>query len=140
RPLQVAKNTPIAALVPVQNPQAGGELSLRDLEAAAMAPSFSPPMWRSSPRLGNGLISLASYGDSSPVYDQAPSDEIYRLEAQAQFSVAQFMHQEALRMHQLGDHRGAAEAIANLVKKYPNYPRIFEALALRIGCLFQIGQ
>lgn len=143
RPMEIAKNTPIpgylATIGTKPETNQGGDLSLEDLSATVAQP-LPVPVWRTSPSLGNGLISLASYGNSNSIYDPAPSADIYRLEQQAQFSVAQFLHQEALRMHALGDHRGAAETIANLIKKYPNYPRIFEALALRIGCLFQIGQ
>ncbi len=149
---QVAKSEPAPSVpapdVPI--PEGGGEISLRDLSLArAQTRPMAEPSWR-QPRFGNGLISFASYGNTAPAYPSpayppavAPGgtyEEIYGLEQEAQNAVAQFAHQQALRMHSMGDHRGAAEALALLIKRYPNYSRLFEALALRIGCLYQIGQ
>lgn len=138
--IQVAQETPVAD-TPKLAASGGGDLNLRDLVVAAQPPRQLPaPAWR-QPRLGNGgLISFASYGNNDSNYVGAQTDEIYGLEQEAQNTVAQFAHQQAMRMHAMGDHQGAAEALAALIKKYPNYPRIFEALALRIGCLYQIGQ
>ncbi|MCC6273310.1 MAG: hypothetical protein IT572_07570 [Deltaproteobacteria bacterium] len=151
-PPQVAKNEPApsAPAPDVPIPEGGGEISLRDLSLArAQTRPMAEPSWR-QPRFGNGLISFASYGNGgpafpSPAYPQAVApggtyEELYGLEQEAQNAVAQFAHQQALRMHSMGDHRGAAEALALLIKRYPNYSRLFEALALRIGCLYQIGQ
>lgn len=154
-PPQVAESAPAdsapAALAPDTAPLGGGgEISLRDLSLArAQTRPMPEPSWR-QPRFGNGLISFASYGNTAPAYPSpaypqavAPGgtyEEIYGLEQEAQNAVAQFAHQQALRMHSMGDHRGAAEALALLIKRYPNYSRLFEALALRIGCLYQIGQ
>lgn len=104
---------------------------------------YRMPGWRSSPNprlAGGGQVSLASFGNSATNYDMGGTADIYSLEQEAQLGLAQFLHQQALRMNGLGDHQGAAEAIAELVQKYPDYPRIFEAMALRIGCLFQLGQ
>lgn len=131
----VAKHMSIASQV-----EPGGDLNLRDLSLAMMrqARPMPAPAWR-QPRMGNGLVSFASYGNTQPMYDGG-NEEIYGLEQEAHDSLAQFAHQQAIRMHALGDIRGAAEALAVLIKKYPNYSRIFEALALRIGCLFQIGE
>ncbi|MFO1462369.1 MAG: tetratricopeptide repeat protein [bacterium] len=136
----VAKNTPVEKAAPEPLADRGGELRLQDVMAAASQPrAFPAPAWR-QPRFGNGLISFASYGNTSPMDEAANSDEIYGLDQQAQNSVASFAHQQAMRMHAMGDHKGAAEALAKLIQQYPNYPRLFEALALRIGCLFQIGE
>lgn len=144
---QIAKNEPApsAPAPDVPIPEGGGEISLRDLSLArAQTRPMPEPSWR-QPRFGNGLISFASYGNTAPAYPQpvgpgASYEELYGLEQEAQNAVAQFAHQQALRMHSMGDHRGAAEALALLIKRYPNYSRLFEALALRIGCLYQIGQ
>jgi len=137
--VEVAKNFPIAAPSPLIANR-GGDLNLQDLSLAMNQPRpLTAPAWR-QPRFGNGLISFASYGNTAPAYEDSGNDEIYRLEQEAQYSVANFAHQQAMRMHALGDHQGAAEALAVLIKKYPNYPRILEALALRVGCLFEIGQ
>ncbi len=118
-----------------------------DLGDSIYAPSrirpYRMPTWRSSPNprlAGGGQVSLASFGNTATNYDMGDTADIYSLEQETQLGLAQFLHQQALRMNGLGDHQGAAEAIAELVQKYPDYPRIFEAMALRIGCLFQLGQ
>jgi len=140
----VATQAPVEVsnpLVPTSS-DPGGDLKFQDIMAAVGQPrAYAGPTWR-QPRFvnaGNGIISLASYGATSPM-DETSNTEIYGLDQQAQNAVPTFAHQQAMRMHAMGDHKGAAEALAKLIKQYPNYPRIFEALALRIGCLYQIGQ
>lgn len=139
---QIAQQNPPQVSKPVvASAEPGGELKFQDIMAAAGQPrALSGPVWH-QPRFvnaGNGIVSLASYGSTSPM--EGATDEIYGLDQQAQNAVPTFVHQQAMRMHAMGDHKGAAEALAKLIKQYPNYPRIFEALALRIGCLYQIGQ
>lgn len=138
--LQVAQKNPVTSHLEAASPIEGGTLHPSDLSLArAQTRPIPQPAWR-QPRMGNGLVSFASYGADNPGMGGAAYEEIYGLEQEAQNSIAQFSHQQALRMHALGDHRGAAEALAALIRKYPNYPRAFEALALRIGCLFELGQ
>lgn len=124
------------AALPARNPDFG-------------EPSYAPnrirrsPAWRSNtnPRLaGGGQVSLASFGSGSSNFDVGESTDLYSLEQETQVGLAQFLHQQALRMNGLGDPQGAADSIAELIRKYPTYPRIFEAMALRIGCLYQLGQ
>jgi hypothetical protein len=138
---ELAKRAPVAARADAPAADRGGELNFQDLAVAAAGQNrpFAAPAWR-QPRFNNGLVSFASYGNTPPMEEGTGGDDLLRMEQQAQNAVATFAHQQALRMHAMGDHQGAAEALAVLIKKYPNYPRLFEALALRIGCLFQIGQ
>jgi hypothetical protein len=126
----------------------GGDFGETSTYTPGRPRSYRVPAWRSNPNrglAGGGQVSLASFGGAgggslSGYEDLGGPSDIYRLEQEAQLGLAQFLHQQALRMNGLGDHQGAAEAIAELVQKYPSYPRIFEAMALRIGCLYQLGQ
>lgn len=104
---------------------------------------YRAPAWRTNPNprlAGGGQVSLASFGNSGSNLDMEGNTDLYSLEQETQVGLAQFLHQQALRMNGLGDPQGAADSIAELIRKYPNYPRIFEAMALRIGCLYQLGQ
>ncbi|HCU23958.1 MAG TPA: hypothetical protein DF383_02990 [Deltaproteobacteria bacterium] len=119
----------------------GGDLSWADLAVAQPASLLPVRTFRPAPTLNAGaLVTFASYGATPSMAEAFRPQEIYSLDQEAQFQVAQFSHQQAIRMHALGDHQGASEAIARLVKNYPNYPRLFEAMALRIGCLFEMNQ
>ncbi|HKY63340.1 MAG TPA: hypothetical protein VJR29_07980 [bacterium] len=144
--LPVAK-APVAAPAPSETVAVAAPARNPDFGEPSFAPSrirpYRAPAWRSNPNprlAGGGQVSLASFGSGASSFDMGGSADIYSLEQEAQLGLAQFLHQQALRMNGLGDHQGAAEAIAELVQKYPSYPRIFEAMALRIGCLFQLGQ
>ncbi len=102
-----------------------------------------PPVWRTQPSLGGGLVSLASLGSPSmlgPSPQGMRGVDIPNLHQEADFSVAQFAHQQALRLRSMGDFKGAANALAHVIKAYPNYPGKFQALAERIDCLFRSGQ
>lgn len=122
----------------------GSELSQRDFLTAAQAsrPQWPRPMWRPQPGLGNGLVSLASYG--SPMmpqpYGDAASYDIRSIDQDAEMAIAQFAHQQAMRMRAMGDYKGAAQEFAVLIKKFPNYPHVFAAAAQRIDCLFRSNQ
>lgn len=95
--------------------------------------------WGSKP---SGLVSLASYG-GTPSLDQGrsriPGVEIRQLGDEAERAVAQFVHNQALKMRAMGDFKGAAVHLAFLIKTYPTYPLKLEALAQRVDCLFQAG-
>jgi len=103
---------------------------------------------RFSPGFGNSLaggrVSLVGVGSPniSPPQVSAgiPEPEIEKLEIEAQLAVGQFMHQQALRMRAMGQFKGAAEQLADLIKTYPFYPLKLEAMAQRIDCLFKAGE
>jgi len=118
------------------------DLNRQDFQLAArsLEPRLYPQTWRQQPRLGNGLVSLASYGGSSMPYEAAASDDIPRLDQQTELSLAQFSHQQALRMRAMGDFKGAANQLAQLIKQFPSYPHVFVAAAQRIDCLFKAGE
>lgn len=120
--------------------QANSHLKPQDLQLAAQAMELKlqKPRWRETPRLGGGLVSLASYGSApSPSYDDY---DIRHLDQEADFAVAQFAHQQALRLRARGDYAGAAIELSKLIKKYPSYPYAFQAVAQRIDCLFRSNQ
>ncbi len=69
-----------------------------------------------------------------------PDPDIEKLEVQAQQSVGQFMHRQALKMRAMGDCQAAAQQLGNLIKSYPFYPLKMEAMAQRVDCLFRSGE
>lgn len=104
-------------------------------------PSFqSPPRWRllAPSQYEAPGIRLAGYGEIESGFGEVPGME--NIEDEAQIAVARFAHRQALRMRAMGDAAGAAQALGEIFKKYPQYPGLFEVLALRIDCLYQIGE
>ncbi len=108
------------------------------------------PAWRGQrggrsayPQTGVSLVGF--HPGSSEVF---PSDDlldvsdpdIEKLEVQAQQSVGQFMHRQALKMRAMGDCQAAAQQLGNLIKTYPFYPLKMEVMAQRVDCLFRSGQ
>lgn len=92
-------------------------------------------------RLGMGTIMPVSLdsSDAESLHVMQNAD-IQSLTYKAEDSIAQFAHQQALRLRALGDCRGAAKELGRLLDKHPRYPRRTEAMAQRIDCLFQSGQ
>jgi len=119
------------------------ELRPQDFFAAAKARPQTPRWnWRPAPTLNNGLVTLASYGSNSTMpqyYGEASAFDIPQIEQDSDMAIAQFSHQQALRMRARGDLRGAAAELAKLIKQYPQYPQVFAAAAQRIDCLFRLG-
>ncbi len=118
------------------------ELKFSDLLLAKqpMREKLQVPLRRSFPGYGTGQVSLASYGPGGTLPGATRAVELPSLELQADTEVAQFIHRQALRMASMGDFRGAAKELAQLIKAYPGYPRKLEALAQRIHCLFKAGE
>ncbi len=134
----IAKNQP----APVVS-QPYGDLSRRDYLAAAQSsrPLLPRPSWRSQPSIGTGLVSFASYGPQAmQPYGEVRSMDIRDIDQEAELAIAQFTHQQAMRMRAMGDCDAAATELARLIKQYPSYPHAFAAAAQRIDCLFRIGQ
>jgi hypothetical protein len=131
-----------AQVTPTVSPPA--VLSQKDFLTAALAsqPTWSRPMWRSEPKLMGGLVSLASYGSPTmpQSYGEATGYDIRQMDQDADWAVAQFLHQRALRLRAMGDFQGSAQEFANLIKKYPSYPHVFSAAAQRIDCLLRNKQ
>lgn len=88
------------------------------------------------------MVSLAGYGNGTALETQtaSPDAEIHRLELEAEQAVAQFIHQQALRMRAMGDFKGAAQHLAYLIKTYPFYPLKLQAMAQRVDSLFRGGE
>ena len=109
---------------------------------------FSPQLRMASPQpspawTGFGRPQLVSYGNTTSINPQIgvlPEAQLYNLEMEAQHSVAQFMHQQALRLRAVGDYHSAAEQLAYLVKTYPFYPSKLQAMAQRVDLLFRDGE
>jgi len=120
------------------------DLSRQDFQLAArsLEPRLYSQTWRPQPRISNGLVSFASYGGGSMPsnYETAESTDIPRLDEQTNLALAQFSHQQALRMRAMGDFKGAATQLAAVIKAYPSYPHVFVAAAQRIDCLLKSGQ
>lgn len=93
------------------------------------------------PGSGN-MVSLAGYGGNNEfetTSNLVPETEIHRLDLEAERAVAQFLHQQALRMRAVGDFKGAAQELAHLIKTYPFYPFKLQAMAQRVDSLFRAG-
>jgi hypothetical protein len=99
----------------------------------------NPNILAPSPR---NMVSLAGYGNGTTLETQttSPDAEIHRLELEAEQAVAQFIHQQALRMRAMGDFKGAAQHLAYLIKTYPFYPLKLQAMAQRVDSLFRGGE
>jgi hypothetical protein len=143
QPERIAKNEPFVASSFHDSEK---ELKFSDLFLAnrPMIPHLRAPVRRTAPGFGygsGGLVSLASYGPASRLQatPELPDAGIRNLDREADQAVAQFVHQQALRMRAMGDFQGAADHLATLIKVYPSYPLKLEALAQRIDCLFKSG-
>lgn len=143
---ELAQNTLVSPPLERRFRNSLGE-NLRYSDLLAPSPNLRPqfqaaPSWRPQPTLAGGLVTFASYGENTYLQPDTVmrSVDIPGLEQEAQHSIAQFSHQQALRLRVMGDFQGAAKALAIVIKTYPDYPGKFEALAQRIDCLFRTGQ
>ena len=120
------------------------EIPNQFLTKRSVQPDLRVPLRRSYPGFSSprrGLVSLAGFGQSNRLQPRAPvpSASLSYLELQAERSVAQFIHQQALLLRGRGDYQGAAKHLAGLIQKYPFYPLKLEAMAQRIDCLLKAG-
>ncbi len=112
----------------------------------AFAPSpqldtFPSPVWKQGRRYGMGLVTPATYGGGveNEYFAAPPSQDLVQLDRQADMAIAQLYYQQAVRLHKMGDHQTAAQLMGTLLRRFPNFPQFYEALALRINCLFHQG-
>jgi hypothetical protein len=113
--------------------------------------SPSPPLrvpvrrpFAASPFAGRApMVTLAGYGQpyGQAMVDQPraelPTAELQHLEMEADMAMAQFHHQQALRLRAMGEFKTAAQNLGRLIAKYPFYPLKFQAMAQRVDCLFR---
>ena len=142
-PTEIAKLEPSPAVIPSSprhSPLSDHLLANRRISPQLRVPvgAGNPSILAPSPR---SMVSLAGFGQSPSIEPQtvSPGAEINRLELEAERAVAQFIHQQALRMRAVGDFKGAAQHLAYLIKTYPFYPLKLQAMAQRVDSLFRSG-
>lgn len=127
----------------------GPELNLQASpwnNSLAKAPAFSPQLNQFSPQSRSSLgagAQLVSFGPSVSMDMPTaglPEAQLHDMEMKAQHEVAQFVHQQALRLRAMGDYHGAADQLAYLIKTYPFYPYKLHAMAQRVDLLFRDGE
>jgi hypothetical protein len=113
----------------------------------SVSPQLRVPVRRpfaASPFAGQApMVTLAGYGQpyGQPMVAQPsaelPTAELQHLEMEADMAMAQFHHQQALRLRGMGEFKSAARYLGRLIAKYPFYPLKFQAMAQRVDCLFR---
>jgi tetratricopeptide (TPR) repeat protein len=134
-------NTPAESIALAPSPnQTNSNFGMRQPDFPS---SLARPYLGQGSRYGMGLVSNASLGGGFDAdsfddsFDNSDDQDLGQLEQNARSAIAQLYYQQAVRLHKMGDHRAAANMIGKLLQSYPNFPYFFEALALRINCLFQ---
>lgn len=146
--------TPKLAQTPPQGPAVASQPHLdssetdfsdRLLANRRMQPSLRVPVRSRFPSVvypsSGSMVSLAGFGNQPQIDTRnlIPETEIQHLDLEAERAVAQFLHQQALRMRAVGDFKGAAQELAELIKTYPFYPYKLQAMAQRVDSLFRAG-
>lgn len=113
--------------------------------SGSFAPQFNlaPPQPQAAAGwVAGGRPQQVAYGNSmkmDPQVSNLSETKLYHMELEAQQAMAQFVHQQALRLRAVGDNRGAADQLSHLIKTYPFYPYKLHAMAQRVDLLFRDG-
>lgn len=151
---QVARTSGVVSPRPVAVPietRSVQDFSDSLLAKGTMIPQLrlrSPRPTTSNPFAGRGtpMVTLAGYGQpyGSPMGEAPtaglPDTELQHLDMEADMAMAQFHHQQAMRLRAMGEFKSAAQSLARLIKEYPFYPLKFQVMAQRVDCLFRAGE
>lgn len=145
-PVPVAQSIKKPLLPRVRPTPGGQEIGDSLLANRAMVPKLKMPtrLYRPEGQFydNHPRVSLVGYGQ--PLIETptaiVPDAEIQRLEMEADHAVAQFRHQQAIRLRNMGEFKAAADILGQLVKDFPFYPFKLQAMAQRVDSLFRAGE
>ena len=141
-------------VVPVVTPRVIDGRSVQEIGDSFLVNASASPQLRVPLRRGfsanpfanqSPQVTLAGYGQpyGQPMMEGSggiPADEVQNLQMEADMSMAQLHHQQALRLRGMGEFKAAADDLGRLVKEYPFYPLKYQAMAQRVDCLFRAGE